>query len=100
MYRYINTMTEEFIGKNVKVDFVQKTGWKRPTKITINNNILKVKKIISRWEEHTKRRPWWSRKHRVWYQVQLEDGYQYELYWDRGASGSGKEWFLVKKFKA
>ncbi|OGC51169.1 hypothetical protein A2982_04315 [candidate division WWE3 bacterium RIFCSPLOWO2_01_FULL_39_13] len=90
---------KEFIGKNVNVDFVQETGWRRPTSITFNNNLLKVKKIISRWEEHTQSRPWWLRKHRVWYRILLADGSQCELFWNRGAKGAGKEWFLVKRIK-
>jgi len=88
---------EKFIGKKVKVEYTQETGWKRPVTLTFNNHSYKVEKIERRWEEHTLGDPWWQRKHRVWYGILLEDGNYYQIYWDRGASGKGKHWFLVKK---
>lgn len=90
-------MAEEFIGKKVRVEYVQEIAWKRPVKLKINAKVYKVKKVISRWEEHTMGRPWWRRKHRVWYEVLLGDNNIYTLYWDRGPAGAGRDWFLVKR---
>lgn len=88
---------EEFIGKKLKVEYVQEVGWRRPTKLNFDKLDYKVEKILSRWEEHTLGKPWWRRKHRVWYKVSLDNGESYELYWDRGARGKGKDWILVKR---
>ncbi|MBM3208829.1 hypothetical protein FJZ40_00850 [Candidatus Shapirobacteria bacterium] len=88
---------EEFIGKKVKVDFVQEIGWKRPTVITFGNKTLKIRTVRSRWEEHSYSRPWWLRKHRVCYEVETENGDTYQIYWDRGGSGKGKDWFCSSK---
>ena len=88
---------EEFIGQKVKVAFVQKIGWKEPTELTLDKKIYKVVKIYQRWEEHTKEKYWRDRKHRVWYEIEMDDGAIYQLYWDRGAYGKGKDWVLAKK---
>ncbi len=88
---------EEFIGKKIKVEFVQEVGWKRPTILTFDKKSYVVKEIASMWEEHTLVQSWWQRKHRVWYQVLLENGDRYEIYWDRGGRGKGKDWILVKR---
>ncbi|MDD5454097.1 MAG: hypothetical protein PHW62_01160 [Candidatus Ratteibacteria bacterium] len=88
---------EEFIGKKIKVEFIQEVGWKRPVTLTWGKKSHEVKEIIDRWEEHTLTSPWWARKHRVRYKVMLDDCNIYELYWDRGARGKGQDWFLVKK---
>ena len=87
----------EFIGKKIKVEFVQETGWKRPVSLKWDKRTHKVKEVIDRWEEHTKTNPWYRRKHRVRYKVLLDDNNIYELYWDRGPYGKGKDWFLVKR---
>lgn len=72
-------------------------GWKRPVLLTFNRKSYRVKKLISKWEEHTLGESWWQRKHRVWYEIKLDNGAYYQIYWDRGASGKGKDWVLVKK---
>ena len=87
----------EFIGKKVKADCIQEVGWKRPLALTLDKKFFKVKKIISRWEEHTQQKYWRDRKHRVWYEVKLDDGNIYQLYWDRGAYGKGRDWILLKR---
>ena len=87
----------DFIGETVKVAYVQKTGWRQPVSLTFAKKTLKVKKILTKWEEHTKEKTWWERKHRVWYEVLLEDGNHYQLYWDRGPAGKGKDWILFKR---
>jgi hypothetical protein len=79
-----------------------------------------VKSVVRRWEEHTVDDAWWRRRHRVHYIVELDpvrsktpkasadarahrtsngvdDGAQYEIYWNRGASGQREEWVLLKK---
>lgn len=88
---------EEFIGRKVKVEFVQEMGWKKPINLTHDRKTYKVKKIISHWEEHTKDKYWRDRKHRVWYKIQLDDDAIYLLYWDRGAYGKGQDWILSRK---
>ena len=88
---------DEFAGKTVDVEYVQEAGWKRPVKISIERKPYAVKEVIAHWEEHTLDDPWWRRRHRVYYHVLLENGKQYEMYWDRGASGEGKEWVLLKE---
>ena len=90
---------EEFIGKKVKVEYVQEIGWKLPVSVTIDKKFYAVEKVLSRWEEHSFGKPWWRRKHQVWYLLELADGYQYHLYWDRGAKGTGQGWYLVKRIK-
>lgn len=87
---------DEFIGKKVKIEFVQEIGWRKPIKLFLDDKTYKIIKIISRWEEHTKEKYWRDRKHRVLYQIKLKDGV-YLLYWDRGAYGKGKDWVLSKK---
>lgn len=88
---------EEFIGKKVKVNFIQEIGWKRPQSLLLDKKTYKVRRIITRWEEHTKEKYWRDRKHRVWYKIRLNDGHIYLLYWDRGAYGKGKDWLLARK---
>lgn len=90
-------MRDEFIGEKINVEYVQELGWRRPTGISFEKNNYEVLEVVSRWEEHTLGKPWWSRKHRVWYEVVLEDGNKYHLYWDRGPRGKGKDWVLVKR---
>lgn len=87
----------EFIGRKVRCEYVQETGWKRPVRLQAGDRSWAVEEIVDRWEEHTLGRPWWSRKHRVWYVVRLNDGDCYQLYWDRGARGRGMDWVLLKR---
>lgn len=87
----------EFIGKKIKVEYVQKIGWRRPVKLRIGAEEHKVKKVLSRWEEHVMKDSWWQRKHRVHYVVLLDDGERYELYWNRGSRGTQEEWVLLKR---
>lgn len=87
----------EFIGKKVKVNYLQEIGWRRPVSLTLNKKAFKVKKIIFHWEEHTKEKYWRDRKHRVYYELLLDDDNIYQLYWDRGAYGKGKDWILLKR---
>ena len=70
----------ELISKKIKVEYVQETGWRRPVKIRIGKEEYPVKKVVSRWEEHTLDDAWWRRRHRVHYIVDLNDGAQYEIY--------------------
>jgi len=88
---------DEFIGKAVKVDCVQEVGWRRPVSVTLGSTTYMVKEVVSHWEEHTLLKAWWRRKHRVRYLLDLDDGFRYELYWDRGAKGAGRGWFMVKR---
>ncbi len=88
---------DEFIGQKVRCEYVQEVGWKRPTRLTFAGRSHDVEEVLDRWEEHTLGRPWYSRKHRVWYLVRLDDGGRYELYWDRGAKARGKDWILLKR---
>ncbi len=87
----------KLISKKIKVEYMQETGWRRPMKIRADKKDYTVKKIIRRWEEHTLDDAWWRRRHRVHYIVDLNDGAQYEIYWNRGASGQRDEWILLKK---
>ncbi len=88
---------EHFISKKIKVEYVQETGWKRPVKIKAGKEEYAVRNVIRRWEEHTLEDAWWRRRHRVHYIIELEDDAQYEIYWNRGASGQREEWVLLKK---
>ncbi len=87
----------EFIGKRINVEYVQEVGWRRPVKFSVGKEMHNVREVLSRWEQHTFRDPWWQRRHRVHYIVLLDNGKQYEIYWDRGPSGEGKEWVLLKE---
>jgi len=86
----------DFIGKKIKVEYIQETGSRRPVALSFDQQTYKIIRIIRQWEEHTLGKPWWSRKHRVWYELELDGGNHYQIYWDRGASGKGEEWYLVK----
>lgn len=107
---------DEFIGEKINVDFVQEAGWKRPVMLRFRGKSYAVKEVKSRWEEHDFADPWWTRKHRVWYEVDavqirrvlrpkteakrrddIDDGFRYHLYWDRGPRGKGEDWILVKR---
>lgn len=88
----------EFIGKKIRLEYVQEVGWLRPRRLLIGRSEKRaVREVIERWEEHTLKDPWWQRKHRVHYVVRLDDGERYELYWNRGASARGDEWILLKR---
>lgn len=88
---------EEFIGQKVKMDYIQEIGWRRPIGFSFKKKKYKVVKIISRREEHTREKYWRDRKHRVWYEVLLDDNNRYLLYWDRSAYGKGKDWILSRR---
>ena len=88
---------EELISKKIKVEYAQETGWRRPVRIKAGKEEYAVQNVIRRWEEHTLDDAWWRRRHRVHYIVELDDGAQYEIYWNRGARGAREEWVLLKK---
>lgn len=88
----------EFIGREIRVEWVQEPGWKRPVALLWDGRTLRVSTVIARWDDYgfglaaPRRKKWYHRRHRTWYEVETEGGDRFRLYMDRGGRGS---WVLV-----
>lgn len=81
-----------FIGETVPVEWTQEMGWKRPLCFVWQGERHVVKEVLARWEDHSfpraapKRKRWYHRRHRTYYEVETLTGDRFRLYLDRGAA--------------
>lgn len=96
-------MPSTFIGEVVPVEWVQETGFKRPTSFKWNGRVYAVTEVLLKWDDYgfgsspPKKRTWWMRRHRTCYHVLTDSGQVFEMYWDR--SSPKKVWVLVKELE-
>ena len=93
-----------FIGEEVEVEMAGDPVLE-PALIRWAGREYRVAEMLTRWFDYgfgpvlSAQPKWWQRRHRNYYRVRTEDGYVFELYFDRGANRKHPErrkWILVK----
>ncbi len=89
------------ISQKIDVEYEEQSGNKVPSAFKWRNKQFRISRIIAKWKGQSSgmvapQRPhWWEKSHVVYYQVETEEGSQYEICWDK--TSKKREWLLHRK---
>ncbi len=98
-------MAPQFFGREVQVTVSSEV--KVPTAFRLDDREYVIADIIAAWPDYGfgptapgRKKRWWERRHRNYYQVKTTEGEVFEIYYDRGTSlkyPERKKWFLHRQ---
>lgn len=86
-------MPERFIGEEIEVCLERKPG--PPTSFVWRGTDYGIERVIRAWRQLDFQSPWWRRRHRDYYIVQINSGETFELYHHRGPGRT--QWVLYRR---
>ncbi len=98
-------MAPQFFGREVQVTVSSEV--KVPTAFRLDDREYVIADIIAAWPDHGfgptaagRKKRWWERRHRNYYQVKTTEGDVFEIYYDRGTSlkhPERRKWFVHRR---
>ncbi len=97
-------VTPEFLGKEITV--VLSGELRIPLSFRLDNRKYQIEEVLDSWQDYgfgrapLKRRRWWHRHHRNYFQVKVGTGEVFEIYHERGTTLDQAEkgkWYVHRK---
>lgn len=98
-------MAPRFFGREVEVRISGEV--KTPISFRLDEREYIISEIVAAWPDYGfgptaegRKKRWWQRRHRNYYQVKTTEGDVFEIYYDRGTSlkhPERKKWFLHRQ---